>query len=180
MRMSPMRVDTKQIIQRIGETDQLYLEGNTPQLALERADLRLYLVTLSNLRQEQVYFLQEAVVILEQGRVEFDEMPMSVYMDLSLYLAKAYMIYYEITKELRFALITQQILKPIVSDEYGDVYFFLAYAAISKAELSMTRHWLTKYGKTAAFDASLLQEHPAFQALHTETWFIQLMRIKLH
>ncbi|MDN5691213.1 MAG: hypothetical protein L0G98_11110, partial [Acinetobacter sp.] len=33
--------NTKQIISRIGETDQLYLSGNTPELALERGDLRL-------------------------------------------------------------------------------------------------------------------------------------------
>ncbi|PWF32506.1 hypothetical protein DBB30_32945, partial [Yersinia pestis] len=66
-----MRLTTKQIIQRLGETDQLYLKGNTPELTLERADLRLQLVTLSELRQEQRHFLQEAVVLLEQGRVEF-------------------------------------------------------------------------------------------------------------
>ncbi len=47
-----MRASSQQIIQRIGETDQLYLQGNSPELALERADLRLQLVTLSQLRQE--------------------------------------------------------------------------------------------------------------------------------
>ena len=110
-----MRASSQQIIQRIGETDQLYLQGNSPELALERADLRLQLVTLSQLRQEQVHFLQEAVVLLEQGRIEFEEMPLSLYLNLSLHLAKAYMLYFEITKEDRFALITQQILKPPVS-----------------------------------------------------------------
>ena len=104
-----MRASSQQIIQRIGETDQLYLQGNSPELALERADLRLQLVTLSQLRQEQVHFLQEAVVLLEQGRIEFEEMPLSLYLNLSLHLAKAYMLYFEITKEDRFALITQQI-----------------------------------------------------------------------
>ena len=59
--------NTKKIIERIGETDQLYLENNTPELALERADLRLQLVVISNSRQEQIHFLQEAVVLLEQG-----------------------------------------------------------------------------------------------------------------
>ena len=93
-----MRENSKQIIQRIGETDQLYLEGNTPQLALDRAELRMQLVMLSNSRQEQIHFLQEAVVLLEQGRIEFDEMPMNLYMGLSLHLAKAYMLYFEITK----------------------------------------------------------------------------------
>ena len=54
-----MRASSQQIIQRIGETDQLYLQGNSPELALERADLRLQLVTLSQLRQEQVHFYKK-------------------------------------------------------------------------------------------------------------------------
>lgn len=37
---------------------------NTPELALERADLRLQLVVLSHVRQEQIHFLQEAIVLL--------------------------------------------------------------------------------------------------------------------
>ena len=49
-------------------------------------------------------------LFLEQARIEYDEMPLSLYLNLSLCLAKAYMIYFEITKEQRFALITQQIL----------------------------------------------------------------------
>lgn len=51
--------NTKQVIERIGETDQLYLENNTPALALERADLRLQLVVFSNLRQEQIHFCKK-------------------------------------------------------------------------------------------------------------------------
>lgn len=84
-----MLKDAKQIIARIGETDQIYLESNTPELALERADLRLALVTISRVRQEQLHFLQEAIVLLEQGRIEFEEMPLLSYLNLSLHLAKA-------------------------------------------------------------------------------------------
>lgn len=176
----PMREHIQPIIQRIGETDQLYLEGNTPELALERADLRLQLVTLSQLRQEQIHFLQEAVVLLEQGRIEFDEIPLDVYIRLSLHLAKAYMLYYEITKEKRFALITQQIMKPMTNYEHGDIYFFLAYATSIKDEPSLARHWLKKYSKTQEFDLELLQQHPAFQAYRKSDWFIQLLTNKLH
>jgi len=122
---SIMSNETQQVIARIGETDQLYLESNTPELALERADLRLQLVVLSHIRQEQLHFLQEAIVLLEQARVEYDEMPLSLYLNLSLCLAKAYMIYFELTKEQRFALITQQILKPLAYTEHLDIYFFL-------------------------------------------------------
>ncbi|HBI9052993.1 hypothetical protein PXZ92_13190, partial [Acinetobacter baumannii] len=98
-----MSIETKAIVSRIGETDQLYLTENTPELALERAELRMQLVTLSRVRQEQIHFLQEAIVLLEQARMEYEEMPMSLYLNLSLHLAKAYMLYFELNKEKRFA-----------------------------------------------------------------------------
>lgn len=47
---------SKMIVERIGETDQRYLDGNSPELALERGDLRLQLVTLSHNRQERLHF----------------------------------------------------------------------------------------------------------------------------
>lgn len=172
--------NTKKIIERIGETDQLYLENNTPDLALERADLRLQLVVISNSRQEQIYFLQEAVVLLEQARIEFEEMPMRLYLNLSLHLAKAYMLYFEITKEQRFALITEQILKPLSQHGHSDIYFFLAYASVSKNQTALTRHWLTKYSKSADFDLELLQKHPSFRVLREEIWFVELLQSKLH
>lgn len=175
-----MQEHIQPIIQRIGETDQLYLQGNTPELALERADLRLQLVTLSLIRQEQIHFLQEAIVLLEQGRIEFEEMPTHLYIQLSLHLAKAYMMYYEISKEQRFAIITQQILKKITTDENGDIYFFLAYASAVKNEPSFTRHWLNKYSQSKEFDFALLQQHPSFEQYRQESWFQQLLKNKLH
>ena len=166
--------NTPQVIARIGETDQLYLTNNTPELALERADLRLQLTTLSHFRQEQLHFLQEAIVLLEQARVEYEALPIALYLDLSLHLAKAYMLYFEITKERHFALITQQILKPLTPHNQGDIYFFLAYAAAVKQESSLTRHWLSKYRTTAEFDLELLQQHSAFDHLRQEVWFLSL------
>ena len=175
-----MPINTPQLIARIGETDQLFLQGNTPELALERADLRLQLVNLSQVRQEQVHFLQEAIVLLEQGRVEFEEMPLELYTNLSLHLAKAYMTYFELTKEARYALITQQILKQMTNYEHADIYFLLAYASASKNETAMTRHWLTKYSKLAGFDIELLQQHPAFESMRNTEWFIKLLNSRMH
>ncbi len=172
--------DTKQIISRIGETDQLYLSNNTPELALERADLRLQLVTRSNSRQEQIHFLQEAIVLLEQARIEYEEMPLALYLDLPLLLGKAYMTYFEITKESRFALITQQILKPLTSYEHADIYFSLAYASIAKGETALARHWLGKYVKHSDFDLQLLKQHAAFEKVKNEEWFEKLIQSKLH
>ncbi|ANF82526.1 hypothetical protein A3K93_10215 [Acinetobacter sp. NCu2D-2] len=175
-----MRLTTKQIITRIGETDQLFLQGNSPELALERADLRLQLVTLSQVRQEQVHFLQEAIVLLEQSRVEFEEMPLSLYINLSLHLAKAYMIFFELTKENRYAIITQQIMKPMVNYGHGDILFFLAYAYASNKEPSLTRHWLSKYAKTKEFDLELLQQHPAFEDYRSLDWFKTILKSRMH
>lgn len=98
-----MLEDTKQLIARIGETDQLFLSCSTPELALERGQLRMELVNRSNHRQEQIHFLQEAIVILEQGRLEYEEMPLRVYLDLSIQLAKAYMVFFELNREVHFA-----------------------------------------------------------------------------
>lgn len=175
-----MRMTTKQIIQRIGETDQLFLQGNTPELALERGDLRLQLVTLSRVTQEQHYFLQEAIVLLEQGRVEFEEMPLEMYLNLSLHLAKAYMLYYELTREKRYALITQQIMKALSHADHAEVLFFLAYSSAAKEEPAMTRHWLTKYSKRKDFDFELVQQHPCFNHYREEAWFINLLKQKMH
>jgi len=175
-----MSNETKHVVNRIGETDQLYLSENTPELALERADLRLQLVVLSHVRQEQLHFLQEAIVLLEQARIEFEEMPLSLYLDLSLHLAKAYMIYFELTKEQRFAIITQQILKPLAHYDHLDIYFFLAYASASKEEFAMTRHWLKKYVACVDHDLQLLHAHPAFNQARQEDWFINLIHTKAH
>ncbi|WP_326519257.1 hypothetical protein [Acinetobacter sp. CAAS 2-6] len=175
-----MAENAQHIIARIGETDQLYLSQNTPELSLERGDLRLQLVVLSNMRQEQIHFLQEAIVILEQARIEYEEIPLALYLSLSLHLAKAYMLYFELNRENRFALITQQILKPLAHHEEGNIYFFLAYASAAQKEHALTRHWLKKYTKTAEFDPQLLQVHPAFDPLRTASWFQQMIAQTLH
>jgi hypothetical protein len=175
-----MSTETQQVIARIGETDQLFLSNNTPELALERADLRLQLVVLSHIRQEQLHFLQEAIVLLEQARIEYEEMPLNLYLNLSLYLAKAYMIYFELSKEQRFALITQQILKPLAYNDHLDIYFFLAYASAAKQEPALTRHWLKKYVSCLDHDLELLQAHPAFAIARQEDWFKLLIQSKAH
>ncbi len=175
-----MTLDTKQVIVRIGETDQLFLNGNTPELALERADLRLQLVTLSQVRQEQIHFLQEAIVLLEQARIEFEEMPLSLYINLSLDLAKAYMMFFEITKEARYAIITRQILKPMARFGHGDILFALAYAYSANNEPALTRHWLTKYSQSNEFDLELLQQHHAFEQYHVLDWFQAIIKSKMH
>ncbi|MBJ9723243.1 hypothetical protein I5515_15725 [Acinetobacter calcoaceticus] len=175
-----MSIESKTIVNRIGETDQLYLTENTPELALERADLRLQLVILSHVRQEQLHFLQEAIVLLEQARMEYEEMPLSLYLNLSLHLAKAYMLYFELNKEKRFALITQQILKPLAHYEHADIYFFLAYASAARQETALTRHWLTKYLSTSTCDLELVHGQPVFDLVRHEPWYKDQLKVKTH
>ncbi|EOQ60551.1 hypothetical protein F935_03590 [Acinetobacter calcoaceticus ANC 3811] len=175
-----MSIESKTIVNRIGETDQLYLTENTPELALERAELRMQLVVLSRVRQEQLHFLQEAIVLLEQARMEYEEMPLSLYLNLSLHLAKAYMLYFELNKEKRFALITQQILKPLAHNEHADIYFFLAYASAARQESALTRHWLTKYLSTNTCDLELLHGQPAFDLIRHEPWYKDHLKLKTH
>lgn len=175
-----MSSETKHIISRIGETDQLYLSENTATLALERADLRLQLVVISQIKAEQIHFLQEAIVLLEQARIEHDELPLSLYLDLSLLLAKSYMLYFEISHEQRFALITQQILKPLAHYAHGEIYFMLAYASISKHEHALTQYWLKKYFATADADLRLLHSHHAFKPVHEIQWFKDMIKRKVH
>lgn len=175
-----MRENTKHIIERIGETDQLFLQESTPDLALERADLRLQLVKLSHHRQEQIHFLQEGIVLLEQARIEYAEMPMRTYIALSIHLAKAYMIYFDITKEERFALITKQILKPLTCHDYGEVFLMLASACATKNETALAQHWLKKYSKTADFNLTHLAQYEIFDQFKNEAWFIEMIKSKLN
>lgn len=180
MRILPMRENTKQIIERIGETDQLFLQENTPELALERGDLRLQLVKLSQHLQEQIHFLQEGIVLLEQGRMAFEEMPMRVYINLSLTLAKAYMMYFDLTHEDRFALITKQILKPLTQHNHPDVFLMLASACATKNETALARHWLKKYSLCNEFDLAHLHQYEIFNQFKNEDWFIELIKTKLN
>ena len=169
-----------EIVEQIGATDQSYLQHNSPQLALQRAQLRLQLVSISHHRQEQIHFLHEAIVILEQSRLEFEEMVLPLYLDLSLLLGQAYMIYYELNHDPKFATICQQILKPLAHHQQADYWFYLAYASAVKQELALCKHWLQKYAQSASFDAELLSQHHAFAALRQQPWFKALLRDKMN
>lgn len=166
---------SKSIIQRIGETDQMYLNENSAELALERGQLRLTLVELSQHKSEKIHFLHESIALLEQARIEFEEIDTSLYIDLSLALVQAYMMYYELTRDIKFATITQQILKPLAHLKQANVYVMLAYACKCKNELALTRHWLNKYLSCTNKDLNILLQHPAFQSLKDENWFKKVL-----
>lgn len=176
-----MQKETAKIIQDIGVSDQQYLDGNTHELAIKRANLRLELVTISRMKPEQIHFLQEAIVLLEQARIEFEgNISVKEYIGLSLHLAKAYMMYFEITLDPKFALITQQIIKPLSQHHDGDIYLMLAYSSAVKKEYAMTRHWLKKYATTPEFDIDIMYRHSAFSDIRNADWFQEIIKNKTH
>lgn len=139
-----MTNQTQTLIQRLGETDQAYLEQNSPELALERGQLRNELAKLSRNKQEKLYFLNEAVVILEQARVEFEEMPMALYLSLSLALSDVYLHYFSIDPSQKYAIIAEQILKPLAHHNHPDVFNNLQIACQYQNKPALARHWQQK------------------------------------
>lgn len=142
--MATQHNNTAQLIQTLGETDQLFLQQNTPELALQRGKIRLALIQASQHQQEQVYFLQQAIVIVEQARIEFEEMPLSLYLDLSILLGQIYMCYFNLTQQARFALITEQILRPLAHHHHFEIYQLLKNAAIAQQHSAMATYWQKK------------------------------------
>ena len=90
-------------------------------------------------------------------------MPLSLYLNLSLCLAKAYMIYFEITKIVNFALITQQILKPLA---YFRDLFLLGLRFSCEARTNIN---------TALANEICLVQNMTIELLHT---FIPLLLVK--
>lgn len=132
------------LITQLGETDQQFLQQNSPELALQRGQLRLQLVALSKQKAEQIYFLQQALAILEQARLEFDDIDLNLYLDLSICLAKVYMMYFECTQDKKFAIITQQILKPLSHYQRIEIYQLLLESAQAQGHQAMQKYWQQK------------------------------------
>ncbi|MGY0205098.1 hypothetical protein ACW7EJ_16820, partial [Acinetobacter soli] len=68
-----------------------------------------------------------------------------------------YMVYFELSQDNKFALITQQILKPLAHFNHGDVSFFLASASIVKKELAFTRNWLEQLWSMSSINNCILR-----------------------
>lgn len=139
-----MTLNKQQLIADIGTTDQLFLQHNTAELALQRGRLRLQLVLLSKQAQERVYFLQQAIAILEQALLIFDEIELALYLELSIALAECYLTYYHFTQQQHFALIVQQILKPLAHHQHLTIYQFLQQSAEAQQQSAMAKHWHNK------------------------------------
>lgn len=171
---------TATLIARLGETDQLSLQNDAITLTLERAQLRLALAERSRVRQEQVYFIHEAIVLLEQARLQEAAQEKVLFIALTLQLAKAYLQYYTLAQQPHLALIAEQLLRPIAHHDDAEVYLYLALTALYRQQLAMTRHWLQKYLCHDNYDPAPLLALSAFNAVRHFTWFQQLQRARAH
>ncbi|MFB2538639.1 MULTISPECIES: hypothetical protein [unclassified Acinetobacter] len=174
-----MMLARQELIAEIGDSDQAFLQENSPSLALRRAKLRLQLIPHSVQEAEQLYFLHEAIVILEQARLEFDEMPLSLYIDLSVALADAYFVYYTLEKQNRFAVIIQQILKPLAHHEHADIYYHLACVSAIQNKPAMLQHWLKKYLKHENSELARIHDNRVFVDFKELDWWQNLLKTKL-
>lgn len=148
---------TKQnLVQRLGETDQAYLVENSPELALERAEIRLSLLRYSRHRPEQEYLLTEAIVILEDARLHFEEMPLSLYLSLSAVLGEAYLAYFSVTGETRYALISEQIARPLAHHASPAIYRVLIESTTAQGKPALARHWQAKLAHSERHHAQTL------------------------
>ncbi len=132
------------LIDQLGASDQAYLLENTPELALHRGQLRLALAALSVQKGETLYLLNEALVILENARLNFSEMPMPLYLALSVTLAEAYIACHKTSGQHHYAVIAEQILRPLAHHNDAKIYAMLATASQLQGKQALARHWHNK------------------------------------
>lgn len=163
------------IVARVGETDQLFLTEPTPMLAIERAQLRLMLVSLSHNQSEQLYFLGEAAVILELADVEAEDQATHVL--LAAHLAAVYLKFHHLTPQQRYLTVVGQILRAHSNAEYSPIFLGLARMDAAQGKTALSKHWLTRWLKVfnPKVDSSSLDEYPEFKEYLSEDWFQQFM-----
>lgn len=171
-------LDAKQLVARVGETDQEFLSAPTPELALTRAFLRLQLVNLSHQHAEKVYFLTEAAALLELALMEVDEPQHGL--QLSAGLGEVYLAFYQTTHEQRYLTICKQILKPLSQLADARVLFALARTSAAENHPALTKHWLSKLLQLQDADLQHIRTASEFAAFKDTDWFNELLQQKLH
>lgn len=163
------------IITRVGETDQIFLTASTPLLAIERAKLRLMLVSLSSNQSEQLYFLGEAAVILELADAEAEDQATHVL--LAAQLAAVYLQFHHVTPQQRYLTVVGQILRAHSNADHSAIFLGLARMDAAQDKIALTKHWLMCWLKAfnADVDSSFLAIYPEFKNYLAEDWFQQFM-----
>lgn len=175
--MNPQNNDhtiVAQLIARIGKTDQQYLTGSTPTLALQRARLRLELVQFSHQNNEKIYFLTEAAMLLELALMGVEDA--SLHATLTTTLADIYLEFYQTTHEKHYLLIVNQLLKPLSHLDDANIFLGLSRASAAQQHTALTKHWLGKLIKLGGIIPSDISGYPEFHQLKQDSWFIQLFK----
>ncbi|XID74460.1 hypothetical protein ACF3NA_07950 [Alkanindiges sp. WGS2144] len=175
------QLNSAQIVERIGETDQQFLTEPTATLAKTRAQLRIKLVEFSHQKKEQLYFLTEAVVLLETALMQACNL--QEHLELSAALGEAYLSFYQYTKEQRYMVISKQVLKAL--SHYDSPVILLALARLSAFEghAALVRHWLTRLLRLPEADFQFMdsiKQAPELSTHIQQDWFKQLLQQKLH
>jgi hypothetical protein len=168
-------ISTPDVIARLGETDQLFLTAPTPMLAIERAQLRLILVSRSNNQSEQLYFLGEAAVILELADADVEQQDMHVL--LAAQLAAVYLQFNQITPHKRYLTVVGQILRSHSNTEHPTIFLGLARMDAAQHKVALTKHWLRRWLSVldTDVDSPVLSIYDEFKHYLTEDWFLQVM-----
>lgn len=140
--MSILPNATRQLVQRLGETDQLAQHDSSLDLCRERAELRQQLAQLSVHRTEQLYLLGEAAVLLENAVLLAENQ--HTHVQLSAQLADLYLQFFQVTQEQRYLLITGQILKPLAHSGQQPILWHLVRLSAVSQQPALTQHWLKK------------------------------------
>lgn len=173
-----------QLIAKIGETDQQFLQQATPQLAQQRAALRVQLSQFSHQKNEKVYLLTEAAALLEMAIMalkDSDEDDLALHMRLCVCLAQVYLTFFQVTHQNHYLIICNQILKPHAHHRDADILIALVRTNAAANQPALTRHWLGKLMQHHAQDAmhhltDQLLHYPELQPFQQEDWFIQLLK----
>lgn len=174
-------LNSAQVVAKVGETDQQFLAAPSANLAITRAQLRIRLVELSHQKSEQLYFLTEAVVLLETALMETEVL--EEVLELSATLGEAYLRFYDLTQEQRYLTVSRQIVKPLSHHAHPLILFILVRLSALEGSLALAKHWLTRLVRLPVIYP--LQVADIYQAselttLAQEEWFKQLLKQKLH
>ena len=176
--MSTLSTSTRQLIERLGATDQLAQQDQSIALARERAELRQRLAAVSSQKTEQLYLLGEAAVLLENALLTADEQ--ATHVQLSAQLADLYLQFFAVTHERRYLLIVGQILKPLSQSDYPPIGWHLLRLHALGQQPALTQHWLKKLLKSGLFTWQHLAELPELNPMRTQDWFSQLQQQYQH
>lgn len=167
-----------ELVRQIGETDQQFLVNPTAELAKVRAHLRVQLAEFSHHKNEKIYFLSEAAVLLELALMNVEGLQQ--HLELSAALGETYLSFYHLTREQRYLTIITQVVKPLAHHGNADILLVLARLSATEQHPALLKHWLSRLIQLPGFDLQAITQATEIAPYLGEDWFKQLVKTKLH